>query len=87
MMDNVNKIPQEMFELAQENDRLSDAKLDTKPVGYFKDAWNRFRKNRASVVALAIIVVIALFAIITPLCSKFKMSEADQRFFVNQFSQ
>lgn len=77
MMDNMNKIPQEMFELAQENDRLSDAKLDTKPVGYFKDAWNRFRKNRASVVALAIIVVIALFAIITPLCSKFKMSEAD----------
>lgn len=66
-----------MFELAQENDRLSDAKLDTKPVGYFKDAWNRFRKNRASVVALAIIVLIALFAIITPLCSKFKMSEAD----------
>lgn len=76
-MDNVNNIPQGMFTLVQENEKISDVKLSTKPVGYLKDAWNRFRKNRASVVALVIILLIALFAIITPLCSKFKMSDAD----------
>ncbi len=66
-----------MFTLVQENEKISDVKLSTKPVGYFKDAWNRFRKNRASVVALVIILLIAIFAIITPLCSKFEMGEAD----------
>jgi len=76
-MDNVNNIPQDMFTLVQENEKISDVKLSTKPVGYLKDAWNRFRKNRASVVALVIILLIALFAIITPLCSKFEMSDAD----------
>ena len=76
-MDNVNNIPQDMFTLVQENEKISDVKLSTKPVGYLKDAWNRFRKNRASVVALVIILLIALFAIITPLCSKFKMSDAN----------
>ncbi len=77
MMDNIYDIPQEKFQLVQENEKLSDQKLNTKPVGYFKDAWNRFKKNKASVVALAIIVLIAVFAIITPFCSKFDMDEAD----------
>ena len=77
MMENLNNIPQEMFQLVQENERIKDVKLSTKPVGYFKDAWNRFRKNRASVVALVIILLIALFAILTPFCAKFEMGEAD----------
>ena len=66
-----------MFQLVQENDKIKDVKLSTKPVGYFRDAWNRFRKNRASVIALVIILLIAIFAIITPFCAKFEMGEAD----------
>lgn len=76
-MENLNNIPQEMFQLVQENDKIKDVKLSTKPVGYFRDAWNRFRKNRASVIALVIILLIAMFAIITPFCAKFEMGEAD----------
>ena len=38
-----------------------------KSVGYFTDAWSRFRKNRASVVAGIIIICIVLFATLTPI--------------------
>lgn len=78
MMDkNINSIPQEMFEMVHEGERIGDVKLDTKPVGYFRDAWHRFKKNKASVAAACIILVIALFAIIALFCAKFEMSEAD----------
>ena len=35
--------------------------------GYFKDAWNRFRRNKASLTALIIIFCIVLFAFIVPI--------------------
>lgn len=38
-----------------------------KSVGYFKDAWGRFKKNKASILALVIIICILLFALLTPL--------------------
>lgn len=38
-----------------------------KPVGYFRDAFSRFAKNKASFVALIIIILIALFSLLTPL--------------------
>ena len=60
-------IPKEKFEFVHENERLTDKKFDDKPIGYFKDAWIRFRKNRASVVATVIIACIVLFAFIAPL--------------------
>ena len=31
---------------ANEGVRLTDIKFDDKPIGYFKDAWIRFRKNK-----------------------------------------
>lgn len=62
-------IPKEMFEFANVGEKLSDKKLDTKPIGYFKDAWLRFKKNRASVVASVIIIAIVLYALLVPLFS------------------
>lgn len=56
---------------------LSDVKLDTKPVGYLKDAWHRFKRNKASVAATVIIAIIALFAIIAPWCTPYKINQAD----------
>lgn len=62
-----NNIPLEKFEFAQAGVKLSDKKFNDKPIGYFKDAWIRFRKNKASIVAAAIIIFIFLFAFLTPL--------------------
>ena len=38
-------IPVEKFQLAQ-SEVNHDVKFDTKPVGYFRDAFNRFVKTR-----------------------------------------
>ena len=67
-MDNkINHIPKEKFTFVNEGTRLKDKKFDDKPIGYFKDAWIRFRKNKASVVATVIIVLIILFSFVAPL--------------------
>ena len=65
--DNINSIPREKFTLVQENRRLSDQKFEDKPIGYFKDAWIRFRKNKGSIVAAIIILIIILFSLLAPL--------------------
>lgn len=66
---NYMSIPKEKFRFVNANEHLTDKKFDDKPIGYFRDALNRFCKNRASVVATAIIVLILLFAFLTPLVS------------------
>ena len=60
-------IPKEKFRLANRTDR-HDQKFETKAVGYFGDAWNRFKKNKSSVVAACVIAVLVVFSIIGPYC-------------------
>ena len=59
-------IRKEKFALVSGKDRSHDVKPETKPVGYFRDALNRFSKNKASVVAAVINAVLLLFAIVGP---------------------
>ena len=63
---NINSIPKEKFEFANTGEKIRDQKFDDKPIGYFRDAWNRFCKNKASIVAAIIIICIVLFAVIVP---------------------
>ncbi|MGI6509557.1 MAG: ABC transporter permease [Erysipelotrichaceae bacterium] len=58
-------IPKEKFKLANRTDS-HDKKFDTKVVGYFEDAWIRFKKNKSSVVAAIIILILVIYAIIGP---------------------
>ncbi|MDD4124771.1 MAG: ABC transporter permease [Eubacteriales bacterium] len=90
----ISLLPSEKFKFVQEGTKLSDKKFDNKPVGYFKDAWRRFRKNKASVVAMCIIIFIVLFAFLTPLLntnydSTFKdiyyQKKAPRNLFLSQF--
>ena len=76
-------IPAEKFEFVHDGDRIHDKKFDDKPIGYFKDAWIRFRKSKASVVAAIIIIVIILFAIVTPLV----YTHYDGTFMVSQYAK
>ena len=67
-MENIfNNIPKEKFAFVHEGERISDKKFEDKPIGYFKDAWIRFRKSRASVVAAIIIIGIVLYSLLMPL--------------------
>lgn len=83
MTDNYMNIPKEKFEFIQENEKIHDKKFDDKPIGYFKDAWIRFRKNRASVVAAVIIICIILFSVLAPLF----ITTHDNSFMVTQYAR
>ena len=60
------KLPPEKFKFIQLDDKIKDVNLETKPIGFFKDAMLRLRKNKASVLAFWIICVISLLAIFGP---------------------
>ena len=81
---NINmNIPKDKFRFIHEGERLHDKKFDDKPIGYFKDAWIRFRKSRASVIAAIIIIIIVLYAFITPLL----YTRYDGTFMVSQYAK
>lgn len=61
------KIPAEKFQFVERGEQIHDKKFDTKPIGYFKDVWMRFCRNKGSVVAACIIVVLVLYAILVPM--------------------
>lgn len=64
---NIPNIPAEKFRLVADSERLHDQKFETKQVSYFRDAFNRFCKNKSSVAAAIIILCLVLYAILVPL--------------------
>ena len=71
------KISSEKFTFHSTGDNIHDKKLETKPVTYFRDALNRFAKNKASIAAAFIIAILVLFAIIGPMITPYQVSYAD----------
>ena len=67
----------EDFRFAERGEHIRDKKPETKPVGYFRDAWRRFKKNKASIAAVCIIVFLLLFALFAPIFSSYDMSFSD----------
>ena len=61
------EIPREKLVFACREDSMVGQSMAVKPVGYFGDAWNRFRKNKASIVGGVIILLIILYALLLPL--------------------
>ena len=55
------------FTLVQEDKKLYDQKMQTKPTTFLKDALRRFAKNKSSVVGGIILGVIILLAIVLPM--------------------
>ena len=67
---NYNDIPAEKFKFIGVDAAIHDKKFETKQVSYFRDAFNRFCKNKSSVVAAIIILCLVLYAIFVPMfCS------------------
>ena len=69
-------ISPEKFELAGSCDVTEKSLPQTKHIGYFGDAWLRFRKNKASIIASVIILAIVLFSVLTPLLIRKKSKSA-----------
>lgn len=73
---NIKNLSSDQFRFVQQNEKLHDKALVTKPIGYFKDAWIRFRKNKASVAAAIVLAIIILYAILVPFFSPYKLGVA-----------
>lgn len=68
-------LDESLFEFAQKDEKITDTKMTTKRIGYFKDAFLRFCRNKSSIVAACIIILLILFAIIVPITSKTTYTE------------
>ena len=71
------KISSEKFVFCATDERIHDKKLETKPVTYFRDALNRFAKNKASILAAIIIGILLLFAIVGPMLTPYSVAYED----------
>lgn len=65
------------FEFVQMDEKIHDLKFDTKPIGYFKDAWLRFKKSKAAVFGSIVILLVVLYAIISPFANRHDAYYAD----------
>ena len=74
------KVPKEKFVLVNENKKLHDKELVTKPVGFFKDAMYRFSRNKGSIVGAIVIGILVLYAIIAPIFSPYTVSYNDVKY-------
>ena len=83
MEKNYTHIPKEKFTFVNAGERLTDTKFEDKPIGYFKDAWIRFRKSKAAVVATVIIILIILYAFLAPVF----ITTHDSTFMVNMYAK
>ena len=70
-------VSQDKFVFVNNQEKLHDKGLVTKPISYFKDALNRFKRNKGSIVAAYIIGFLLLFAIIVPFATPYSVSYND----------
>lgn len=76
----IEKIDASEFEFVQKDEKIHDLKFETKPIGFFKDALLRFSKNKASIVAGVVLLLVILFAIFGPFITKYPTSYTDANF-------
>ncbi len=75
-------IPAEKFKFVGVDAKLHDQKFETKQISYFRDAFNRFCKNKSSVTAAIIIILLVMYAIFVPVfCeSNYSLSLTDTNY-------
>lgn len=76
-MKDIKEINTEKLVFASKDDKILDQKLDTKSRSYLQDAFFRFTKNKASIVAGVIIGIMFLFSLIAPAVSEYTISFKD----------
>lgn len=64
---NIPNIPAEKFRFVADADRMHDQKFETKKIGYWRDAFGRFCRNKSSVLAAIIILCLILYGILVPI--------------------
>ncbi len=76
-MQNNENIDVSSFEIIGTADNQGD--IIARPrVGYFKDAWRRFKENKIAVIAMCILLLIIVLVIIGPALSGYKFEAVDK---------
>lgn len=60
------------------DDHITDIPLETKEIGYYKDSWLRFKKNKASLVAFYILCVFMFFIVFGPYMKLYDLPQTDE---------
>jgi oligopeptide transport system permease protein len=74
----INSIDKSKLVLVQRTGDIKDEKLSTKPIGYYKDAWLRFKRNKAALVATVMIAIIVFFTIVGPYMKSYDLPNQDK---------
>lgn len=74
---NYPEVSKEKLRFVVRDTVIHDVKFETKPIGYLKDAMIRFSKNKGSIVAAFIILILLLYALLTPFFAKYSMADSD----------
>jgi len=72
-----DKLGPENFEFVQRDEKIYDKRFETKPIGYFKDAMIRFRRNRTNVVATGILLFLILMGVLVPMLTSKNYEELE----------
>lgn len=74
--DDILNMPDDAFERVYVED-IKDEKFQSKPIGFYKDAMQRLRKSKVSVLAMWMISIIILLAIIVPEVTGYTYTQHD----------
>lgn len=67
MSQEVNKITDDLFEPAPIEDKVDDdLDVSAPQLSFWKDAWNRLKRNKGALIAIVILFIITVMAIIGP---------------------
>lgn len=69
-------IPDEKFRIIGISENAGEV-LARKRIGYWQDAWRRFRENKIALVAAIILIVMIFFIIFGPMISGYEFEEID----------
>ena len=72
-------IDKDQFEFVQIDHKIFDSKFETKPVGYWKDAFRRFARSTSSVICFFLLAIIVLLSIVGEVISPYDASTMNQR--------
>ncbi|MDD3126652.1 MAG: ABC transporter permease [Candidatus Izemoplasmatales bacterium] len=75
----MENIAKEKFILVQQDEVLYDERIKTKSIGYYKDAFLRFKKNKASVIAAIILIFLIIMAIVGPFLSSYNLFDVNAK--------
>lgn len=74
----MEQLDEKLFEFAKKDGGVSVMNEKTAPpVGYLKDAWRRFQKNKSSLLALLILALLIAFCLLAPLFSSYSLTDKE----------